>query len=85
MARTGNNYEKWLWGDNSTNMHYCGYWVLPFLLIAIYLYTKFYFNANSSFKVICQTRYWTDGLTNGRTKGQGDSYLPYLNIVCTGE
>jgi len=29
-------------------------------LIAIYLYTKFYLNANSSFKVICRTRYQTD-------------------------
>jgi len=29
-------------------------------LIAIYLYTKFYLNTNSSFKVICQTRYQTD-------------------------
>jgi len=29
-------------------------------LIAIYLYTKFYLNANSSFKVIRQTRYRTD-------------------------
>jgi len=26
-------------------------------LIAIYLYTKFYLNANRSFKVICRTRY----------------------------
>ena len=40
----------WLWFLGS---------VLP--LIAIYLYTKFYLNANSSFKVICQTRYRTDG------------------------
>ena len=36
-------------------------------LIAIYLYTKFYLNANSRFKGICHTRYRTDGRTD-RTK-----------------
>ena len=35
-------------------------------LIAIYLYTKFYFNANSNFKVICRTRYRMDGQTKRR-------------------
>jgi len=30
-------------------------------LIAIYLYTKFYINANSSFEVICRTRNRMDG------------------------
>ena len=33
-------------------------------LIAIYLYTKFYLNAISSFKAICRTRYRTDGQTD---------------------
>ena len=35
-------------------------------LIAIYLYTKFYLNANSKFKVICPTWYRTDGWTKRR-------------------
>jgi len=35
-------------------------------LNAIYLYTKFHFNANSNFKVICQTRYLTDRRTKRR-------------------
>jgi len=58
MARTGNNYEKWLWEDNSINKQGRNMVVghCP-SLIAIYLYTKFYSNANSTFKVICWTRY----------------------------
>ena len=42
-------------------------------LIAIYLYTKCYLNANGSFKVICQTMYRTDG----RTDGQSGDYMEY--------
>ena len=37
-------------------------WAQPFPLIAIYLYTKFHLNANNSFKVICWTRFRTEGL-----------------------
>ena len=37
-------------------------------LIVIYLYTKFYLNVNSSFKVICRTRYRTDRRTDGQTE-----------------
>jgi len=38
-------------------------------LIAIYMYTKFYLKAKSSFKVICRTRYRrTGGWTDIRTK-----------------
>ena len=33
-------------------------------LTATYLYTKFYLNAISSFKVICRTRYQMDGQTD---------------------
>ena len=50
MARTGNNYEKLLWEDNSINIP--GMIMVlgsAQLLFAIYLYTKFYLNANSSF------------------------------------
>ena len=36
-------------------------------LIAICLYTKFYLNAKSSFKVICRTMFQTDG--------QGGDYM----------
>ena len=36
-------------------------------LIAIYLNNKFYLNANSSFKVICRTRY--------RMEGQSGDYM----------
>ena len=42
MARTGNT-EKWLRGDNTVNIFY-----------AIYLYTKFDLNGNSSYTVICK-------------------------------
>jgi len=35
-------------------------------LIAIYLYLKFYLNANNSFKVICRTKYRADGRTDDR-------------------
>ena len=62
MARTGNNYEIW----EITQYMYIyriGLCFLGSALIAIYLYTKFYLNANSSFKVIWQTRYRTDGRT----------------------
>jgi len=56
MARTVNNNEKWLRGDNTVNIQgrIMGS-ALP--LIAIYLYTKFDLNANSCFKVICRTWY----------------------------
>jgi len=43
-------------------------------LIVIYLYTMFYLNAKSSFKVICRTRYWTGGQS-------GDYMLPSLGIT----
>ena len=43
-------------------------------LNAIYLYTKFYLNANSSSKVICQTRYHTGGQC-------GDYMLPPLRSI----
>jgi len=58
MARTG---KKILWGDNSINIQ-AELWFLgsAIPLIAIYLYAKFYINATSSFKVICQTGYRTD-------------------------
>ena len=64
MTQTGNNYEKWLRGDNTVNMQ-GRLWFLgsALSLIAIYLYTKFDLNGNSSFKVICRTRY-----RDGRTK-----------------
>jgi len=52
MARIGNNYDKWLRGDNTVNIQ--GMIMVP--LIAIFLYTKFDLNGNSSFKVICRTR-----------------------------
>ena len=57
-------------------IHRVGLWflgsVLP--LIAIYLYTQFYLNVTSSFKVICWTRY--------RTDGQSDDYmLPPLGSI----
>ena len=68
MARTGNTYENWLRGDNLINIQ--GLWFLgsALPLIAIYLYTKFYLNVNSSLKVICQTRYRIDRWTDGQTK-----------------
>jgi len=40
-------------------------------LTAIYLYTKFDLNGNSSFKVICRTRYRTDRWT----ERQSDNYM----------
>ena len=39
-------------------------------LIAIYLYTKVYLNANSSFKVNCLTRYWMGGRTKQQLSGE---------------
>jgi len=61
MARTGNNYEKWLWGDNTVTIQGT-IMVLGFCpFSAIYLNTKFDLNDNSSFKVICRTRYRMDG------------------------
>jgi len=50
--------------------------VLALPLTAIYLYTKFDLNANSSLKVICRTRYWTDGQS-------GDYMLPPLGSIIT--
>ena len=46
-----------------------GLWFLGSILplIAIYLYTKFKLNTNSSFKVICWTRYRTDRQTDGQS------------------
>ena len=72
MARTGNNYEKWLWGDNTINIQ-VELWFLgsALSLIAIYLYTKFDLNANSSFKVIFKTRYH-DGQTDGQSDDIGE-------------
>jgi len=49
---------------------------------AIYLYTKFYLNANSSYKVIFQTRYRKDGRMDRGTDGQrGDDMLPPLGSI----
>ena len=70
MARTGNNYETWLRGDNYINIQGRCMVIGSLPLIAIYLYTKFYLNANSSFKVIC------------RIDGQsGDYMLPPLGSI----
>ena len=62
---------------------------LPLRLIAIYLYTKFYLNANSSFKVIFRTRYQAEEQTDRQS---GDYMLPPLwtikigvKIVVTGD
>ena len=67
MARTGIHYEnKWLKGDNSVNIPGKIVYMGPALpLIAIYLYTKFYLNANSSFKLFA-------GQGTGRMDGQTD-------------
>ena len=45
-------------------------------LIAIYLYTK-YLNASSSLKVICWTRYRTDGWTDGWMNKAATKCLPF--------
>jgi len=59
MPRTGNNYEKWLRGENTVNIQDYGSWVQPFPSSpSINIYTKFDLNVKSSFKVIYRTRYW---------------------------
>jgi len=70
MARTGNNYEKWLWGDNSINIQgriivndHC-----PSPYCPIYLYTKFDLNANNNFKVFARQG-------TGQTDGQSGDYM----------
>ena len=52
--------KKWLRGDNTVNIQ-------GMIVVLVHcpsphwhLYTKFHLNANSSFKVISQKRYWTD-------------------------
>jgi len=67
--------NKCLRGDNS-NIYRVGLWFLSSALplVAIYLFTKFHLNANSSFKVICRT--------GNRTNGQnGDYMLPPLGRI----
>jgi len=68
MARKGNTYDIWLSGDNTVNIYMVCLWLLyislPLTVIYIYIYTKFDLNGNSSFEVICRTRYregWTEG------------------------
>ena len=51
MARTGNNYKKWLRGDNSINIQDRIMGTAHSLIVMCYL------NANNSFKDICRTRY----------------------------
>ena len=67
MARTGNNYEKWLMVITQL-IYKVGLWFLgsALPLIVIYLYTKSYLDANSSFKDICRTKYCMDGQTKQR-------------------
>jgi len=49
-------------------------------LIAIYILTKFHLNVNSSFKVICQTRYQTDGQKDKQTDKAATMILPLGSI-----
>ena len=64
------------YGEITQYLYRVGLWfmsnALP--LIAIYLYTEFYLNANSSFKGICRTRYRTEGQS-------GDYMLPTLGRI----
>ena len=69
MARTGNNYKKWLRGDNSINIQDRIMGTAHSLIVMCYL------NANNSFKDICRTRY---GRTYGRS---GDYMLPRLGSI----
>ena len=81
MARTDIHYRKLLRRDKSINIQgRVGLWFLgsALPLIAIYLQTKSHLKANSSFKVICRTRYWTDGWTDGKS---GDYMLPPLGSI----
>jgi len=64
MARISNHYEKInVYGEITQQICRVGLWFLgsALPLITIYLYTEFYLNAKSSLKVICRTRYRTDG------------------------
>ena len=65
------------YGEITQEISRVGLWflgsALPLRLIAIYLYTKFYLNANSSFKVIFRTRYQVEEQTDGQS---GDYMLP---------
>ena len=53
------------YGEITQYIYGVGLWFLgsifPLIAIHLYTYTKFYLNANSSFKVICRTKYRTDG------------------------
>ena len=82
MARTGNTYETWLRGDNTVNIQgrimvlwFCP---SPHWHLSIYMYTKFNLNVNSSFKVICRTRYLMDGRTDRQS---GDYMLAPLGSI----
>ena len=71
------HYQKInVYGEITQQISRVGLWFLgsALPLIAIYLYTKFYLNANSSFKVICRIRYRTDGQ-------RGDYMLPPLGSI----
>ena len=69
MARTGNTYEKWLRGDNLYKINIQGRIMVhvhcpsPHCQLSYNLYTNCILNANNSFKVICWTRYRTEGLS----------------------
>jgi len=69
MARISNHYEKWLREDNSINnqgrvmvLVHC-----PSSHCHLYI-TNSHWNANSSFKVICQTRYRMDRQTDRQSR-----------------
>ena len=73
---------KWLRWDNS-NIIQGRCMVLGSLpLIAIYLYTKFYLNANSSFKVICLTRCRTDGQSGNYMLSALGIIQRHLKVLC---
>ena len=55
---SSNNYEKWLRGDNTVHIQ-------GRIMVLVHS-TKFNLNGNSSFKVICRTRY-CDGQTDGKS------------------
>jgi len=82
MARAGNTNENG-YGEIRVGLWLSGS-ALP--LIAIYLHTKFYLNANSSFEVICWTRYQMDGRMDGRTdvRQSGHYMLPPLGSIIKG-
>jgi len=69
MAQTGNNYEKWLRGDNTVNIQ--GRIMVLVHSTSSHCHLSIYqicFNGNSSFKVICRTKPW-------RTDGQSGDYI----------